>query len=201
MTSATPYKFSFVTGGLFRNESHEVARTFERIEDWARTIDDCTERAVTALPKTASNRRAVREIAQRLQLLTAAERHYFVEVDDRDERDYVLWLSVCRAYRIIYEFAVEVVRERYLSFTLDLTGEMFDRFVAAKAEWEPHLARLKPSTIKKSQQVLFRMMREAGVINDASRIQPIQPSVRLQTIIAQHHQTDLLIFPGVRGRN
>ena len=114
------YKMSFSTGGLFLNESLEVARLHEDGEAWEDTILRAMEEGTTSLPKSASNRRSLREISNRLLTLTDEERAYLVEEADRSEQQAMLWIATCRAYRFVREFAVEVVRERYLSYQLDL---------------------------------------------------------------------------------
>ena len=91
----------------------------------------------------------------------------------------------------------DVLRERYLSFQIDLPLESFDILFAAKAEWDDSLASVSPSTRAKLRQVLFRMMREAHVISDDSRIQSAIVSSRLRAMIEQECPADLVLFPGL----
>ncbi|PCI04084.1 MAG: hypothetical protein COB78_07035 [Hyphomicrobiales bacterium] len=142
------YKMSFSTGGLFMNERLEVARLHVEGEPWEQTILRAMDEGTTSLPKSASNRRTLREISNRLLTLSAAERMYLIEEADRSERQALLWVATCRAYRFIREFAVEVIRERYLSYQLTLPLESFDILFEAKAEWNEGLAglsRIQPS--------------------------------------------------------
>lgn len=90
--------------------------------------------------------RTLREICNRLAALTDDERDFFLHEADRGDQLALLWLAACRAYRFVREFAVEVLRERYLSFQLDLPLESFDMLFAAKAEWDEGLAKISPST-------------------------------------------------------
>ena len=130
---------SFSTGGLFINESVELAKLHRPDEAWIDTVIRAVEDGATSLPKTASRRRTLREISHRVSQLTADEREFFIEDADRMERQSLLWLATCRAYRFVREFAVEVLRERYLSYQLDLPLETFDVFFGAKAEWDEGL--------------------------------------------------------------
>jgi len=192
-----PYKMSYSTGGLLLNESVEVARLHVTDEPWQDTIRRAIEAGTAALPKTASNRRTLREISNRLLTLTDAERGFLIDQADRADRQALLWLATCRAYRFIREFAVEVIRERYLSYQYDLPLESFDILLDAKAEWDDHLASLTSSTRLKLRQVLFRIMREAGVISQAGQIQAVLLSSQLKTMIEEHAPGDLAVFPGV----
>ncbi|MDF1803032.1 DUF1819 family protein [Thalassovita sp.] len=191
------YKMSFSTGGLFLNESLEVARLHEDGEAWEDTILRAMEEGTTSLPKSASNRRSLREISNRLLTLTDEERAYLVEEADRSEQQAMLWIATCRAYRFVREFAVEVVRERYLSYQLDLPLESFDILFEAKAEWDEGLAGLSRSTRLKLRQIMFRMMREAGIISEDDRIQTAIISTRLKHMIEDHNPGELAFFPSV----
>lgn len=199
MTRADPshYKMSFSTGGLFLNETLAVARLHVAGEPWSVTISRALTEGATSLPKAASQRRTLREIVNRLSTLTDMERDYLLTEADRSDQLALLWLATCRAYRFVREFATDVLRERYLSFQLDLPLERFDILFAAKAEWDDGLASISPSTRAKLRQVLFRMMREAHVISDDSRIQSAIVSSPLRAMLEQECPADLVLFPGL----
>lgn len=191
------YKMSFSTGGLFMNESLEVALLHVEGEPWEQTILRALDEGTTSLPKSASNRRTLREISNRLLTLSAAERAYLVEEADRSEQQALLWIATCRAYRFIREFAVEVIRDRYLSYQLTLPLESFDILFEAKAEWDEGLAELSHTTQLKLRQIMFRMMREAGIISEDDRIQTAILSTRLKSMIEEHNPGELAIFPSI----
>jgi hypothetical protein len=189
---------SFSTGGLFVNESVEVARIHAAGADWRETIGRALADGPTRLPKAASNRRTLREITNRLSCLTDREREFLTDRADRLDKQALLWLATCRAYAFVREFAVEVIQERLSSYRRDLPLDAFDQFYDAKAEWDERLAAISPTTRRKLRQVLFRMMREAGIINDANVILPAYLSASLRALINDTAPGDLLVFPGLR---
>jgi hypothetical protein len=193
------YKMSFSTGGLFLNETLAVARLHVLGEPWSATIGLALTEGAASLPKAASQRRTLREIANRLSTLTDAERDYLLANADRGDQLALLWLATCRAYRFVREFATEVLRERYLSFQLDLPLESFDILFAAKAEWDEGLAEISSSTRAKLRQVLFRIMREANVISDDNRILSAYVSPQLKAMLEGQSPQDLMLFPGLAG--
>ncbi|WP_334063345.1 DUF1819 family protein [Limimaricola cinnabarinus] len=199
MRSLSPqgYRMSFSVGGLFLNESLAVARHHVEGEPWERTILRALDQGATALPKAASNRRTLREITNRLERLTLEERQLLQNEADRAEQQALLWLATCRTYRFVREFAVEVIRERYLSYQFDLPSETFDVLLDAKAEWDENLSRLSKSTRNKLRQVLFRIMREAEIISGDGRIQTAILSSRLRGLIGENCPGDLACFPGI----
>ena len=180
--TAASYKMSFSTGGLFVNESLAVVRLHGAGADWKQTIFLAMGDGATSLPKAASNRRTLREIVNRLSCLTDEERQFLIDEADRSEQEAVLWLATCRAYRFVGAFAVEIIQDRYLSFRIDLPLETFDHFFDAKAEWDNDLAALSPSTRLKLRQVLFRMLREAGILDASAHIRAAYLSFRLKEI-------------------
>jgi len=190
------YQMSFTTGGLFLNESLTVAQLHVEGEPWQKTVTRAMEQSATSLPKTASNRRTLREISNRLRALTRDERSFLLDGADRTDQQALLWLATCRGYRFVREFSVEVIRERHLSYQMDLPLVSFDILFEAKAEWDEGLEALSPSTRLKLRQILFRMMREAGILSNKNRIQVAILSPRLKAMIEDANPAELAIFPG-----
>ena len=192
-----PYKMSFTSGGLFLTESVTVAGMHRTGEDWKDTLERALQEGATSLPKAASNRRTLREIVNRLMTLHDDEVRFLIDDAGRQEQQYLLWVATCRAYRFVREYAVEVICDRFLSYHLELPLESFDIFFEAKAEWDDGLASISDSTRNKLRQILFRMMREAGVVSDDHRIQSTFLSAQLRALIEATNPADLAVFPGV----
>lgn len=197
MTNASdrPYRMSFTTGGLFLNESVEVAQLHRDSEPWRNTAKRALEQGTTALPKSASNTRSLREITNRLRTLTEQELRFLCEHADRTDQQALLWLAACRAYRFVGEFAQEVVRDRYLSYQMDLPLSAFDIALENKAEWDASIASLSTSTRNKLRQILFRIMREAGILSQDNRIQASILSTQLKQMINDNNPGELAYFP------
>lgn len=190
------YRMSFTLGGLMVNESVEVARLHAVHQGWKETMAQALTQGVTALPKAASRRRSLREVIARLATLSDQELAFLTAEAERSEQQMLLWLANCRAYRFVAEFATDVLQERFLARRFDLPPESFDLFFEEKAEWHRKLATISASTRRKLRQVLFRIMREAGVISDANAIQHANLSPRLEDMIRTRKPTELVFFPG-----
>lgn len=193
------YRMSFSVGGLMLNESLVIAQAYQPGESWASARERLLAQGASCLPKLASRTRALREVYDRIGHLSDAERQYLSDDTDRGEQQAMMWLAICRTYRFVYEFAVEVINERYQSWRLDLGLEVFDRFLAEKAERDPGLAKLSSSTCAKLRQVLFRILRESGLRSVEGGIQPIWLSGRMKRLIEDGNPADLRIFPGNGG--
>jgi Putative inner membrane protein (DUF1819) len=186
---------SFSTGGLFLNESLVIAGLRKHSENW----DAVKKRAleIRALPfrKSSSSTRSIREIVSRLEHLSASELDLLL-ASDSSEQENILWLAICRAYRFVAEFAVEVVNDRYLAFRTELLHNDFDRFFGEKAEWHLELGSLSASTRNKVRQILFRMMREANILSDTNQIKGAVLTPRLVEMIRSYDLREFQFFPG-----
>lgn len=196
MSSKQPkYRMSFSTGALFANESVEVAKLHEPGENWTITLERALSDRTMSLPKHASNRRSLREITNRLRMLSEDDLDFLI-YSDRQDQIAILWVAVCRAYRFIREFQSEVISERFLSGKADLPLETFDRFFEEKAEWHAEIAKISETTRLKLRQILFRMLREADIITGNYEIRPPLLSVKFTDYIAGHNKDEIGYFPG-----
>ena len=188
---------SFVTGGLFYKEALAVAAIHHPGEAWSVTSVRAFDQGAFPVRKASSARRSLREIIHRLKRLSDAELALLLE-GERDEQTALLWVAVCRTYRFVGEFAEEVAVDRYLSLRTELTYDDFDAFFARKADWSDKLASISDSTRAKLRAVLFRFLREAGIVGLGDRITPALLSNRLLSLLTEAGGSDLRFFPGVR---
>ena len=190
-----PYLMSFGTGGLYINESVAIARLHTSGSDWEATVIVAQERGAFPVRKASSARRSIREIVNRLRRLSGYELALLIK-GERSEQAALLWLAACRTYRFIAEFAVEVVGDRFLSLRTTLTYDDFDAFLSAKEEWSPKLCALSVSTRAKLRAVLFRLMREAGILSQDNQILGAMLSPRVLAVIEAGDLDELGYFPG-----
>lgn len=189
------YRLSFGTGGLYVSESYQLTQSFCKLHDWAEVIESAVEKNLLQFKSTQSTRRAVREICTRLKNLTPQEMDFFQTADPYDQ-SLICWLACCRTYEFIGDFATQVLLENFASYKLDLDYAAFDFFCEEQAQFHPELEEVTESTRKKLRQILFRMMREAGILSDDNRIIAGIASQSLKDI-NEHGARDLSLFvPG-----
>lgn len=188
------YKMSFTTGGLFLNESLKAAALYSRIGDWKGVRAEIIAGNILQANRASTLARVSLEVCSRLKTLDGREIEYMLNAGDAEQR-LILWLAVCRCYRFIGEFAVEVVRERFLSMRRCLAAEDFDAFFNSKAQWNDNLEKIKPATRAKLRQVFFKIMREAGLLSDSSEIAPPIFSRELTGLFRERRPADISFFP------
>ena len=189
-----PYVLSFTAGALLHQESLTVAELYGDLGDWEAVRSRVLEENLLQVRTLSAAKRVFREISSRLQQLTLAELE-LLRTGTRQEQGHMLWLAICKRYRFVYNFAVEVVREKVIRFDFDLSYDAYDVFFNNKAEWHPEVEGVAESTRKKLRQVLFRMMREANLLTQDNQILPAMLSPRAIEIIAADSPAYLLAFP------
>jgi len=188
------YSLSFTTGTLFHRESVKLAVLYFELHDWNAIRKKIISENLLQARTINSSKRIFQEVCSRLKTLDKNELELFVHGTTR-EQDYILWLSVCRRYKFIADFAVEVVRERYIGLKSYLCYEDFDSFLNIKSELHPEIDTIKLATRKKLRQVLFKMLREAELLTADNHINPVILSPRLLHAIPRERRSDILVFP------
>ena len=76
------------------------------------------------------------------------------------------FLAACKSYGFIYDFVVDIVRDKTLVFNYQINESDFKLFVNSKINSHPELESFNESTIHKASNVLFLMLEEAGIVNN-----------------------------------
>lgn len=188
------YSMSFTTSSLLHSESVKLAALYLEIGDWSAVRDKTVAGNFLQTRTLNTLRRVCREVISRLKTLSTEELEFFVEASHQ-EQGYLLWLAVCRRYRFIRDFAVEVLRERYITLKTDLNHEDYDSFFNRKSEWHSEVDEVRPSTRYKLRQVLFKMLHEADLLTIKNTINAAMLSSRLIDVISHVSCQDVLCFP------
>jgi hypothetical protein len=188
------YRVSFTTGGLFHRESVKLAELYLDLRDWKVVQERVLVENVLQARTLNTIKRVCREVISRIRTLSTDELDFLVAASHQ-EQAYLLWLATCRQYKFIADFAVEVLRESYITLRNDLTHEDFDSFFNRKSEWHEELDRITPATRSKLRQVLFKILREADLLTAHNMINAALLTPKLLEIILQSNQRDILYFP------
>ena len=188
------YSMSFTTGGIFRQESVDIAGLYLVTQDWKSIQEHVLTENILQTRTISTAKKRFREIHTRLQQLSQLELEYLVDSSIHDQ-GYLLWVAICRRFPFIGDFSVEVIRERYITLKSDLTYEDYDFFFHKKSETHPELERIKPSSQNKLRQVLFKMLKEADLLLANNLINAAMLTPQLINVIASSNSNDLLFFP------
>ncbi len=162
---------SFTVGGLFYQESVLAVDLYLTYKEWSKVREEIFKTNLFQLRTQAALNRVGREVLSRIQCLSR-QQLAIVQDGAMPAQLQMLWVAVCKRYDFIRDFAIEVIREKYLLMDYALTAEDYTTFFDHKAEWHDELEKLKDSTRVKLKQVLFKMLREAEIISDDNIILP-----------------------------
>jgi hypothetical protein len=188
------YALSFTTGALLAREAALLAPVYIEQRDWELVRDLAVKGNLLQARTHRTGVRLTSETVQRLSALDDGEVDLLIEAT-ASERAHLMWAAACRRYEFIGEFAVEVIRERFLLLASTLEYQDFDSFVRAKALWHEELADIKDSTLQRLRSNLFKMLREAELLSPTRDIVPAVLSHRIAAVLSARSPSDLRFFP------
>lgn len=166
MIESHKYDFSFTAASLRLNEMILVANaTLDK-----RDIDFINE---LGAGKSTTGKRMFAEFNKRISKLSELELRYLVDADLVSQKQ-IAFLSVCKAYGFIRDFVIEVLREKMMVFDDQITEGDYISFLRRKQELHPELEKITEITISKIKQVTFKILEQAGIIDNikSKKIQP-----------------------------
>ena len=115
--------------------------------------------------KGTTNKRMVSEFKKRIDNLTHDQQILFVDGDFSTQK-HVAFLSACKSYSLLRDFVIEVVREKFLIMDFILTDTDYLSFIRRKEVDHDELAELTDQTQGKVKQVIFKILEQAGIIDN-----------------------------------
>jgi hypothetical protein len=188
------YLMSFTTGGLFHTESLLLLEIYLKTQNWDDVYQYSLDNNTLQTRVVSTSKRVLKEIINRLKTLTDDELH-LLKNGSVSEQKYLLWLGTCRRYIFLHDFATEVIRERYLTLKYDLPVEEYESFFVSKEQWHEELEKITEGSRYKQRTVVFKILREADIIDTNKLILPAILTDELISAIAKKDANDLAIFP------
>jgi len=142
----------------------------------------------------SSSKRINYEIILRLSFLSD-ELHRLLLNSSYPDQLIILWISICQAYDFIHEFATEIIREKFLRMDFILNKNDFISFYNRKADWNEELDKYSDQTKDKHRTVIFKILREAGIIDKSNHIIRVMPSSELIKALYAHDPNNLTVLP------
>lgn len=161
------YNMSFTAGAAMLNEIHAVAEALVECDgDWERTKDKTFKENLMEKEKMSSNIRYFALMKQRLEVLNEAELDMLVNGTVAVRRLIVL-LAICKAHSFIYDFISEYVRDCFYNQYEKISYANFNEFYNEKKYEHPEIEQVSELTVAKMRQVVFRILEQTELIEDA----------------------------------
>lgn len=167
MPKTDVYNLSFTAGAAMLTETRAVAEVLIEYDgDWKMVKERVFKENLLQKDKKSSNTRYYALIKQRLEALTPDELRLLAESPVAIQRQMVL-LSICKAYRFIYDFINEAVRDAYFNQFEKVPKTAFNEFFNEKRYEHPELEKVTDNTVSKMRQVIFRILEQTEIIENA----------------------------------
>lgn len=159
------YLFTYTTCSLLVPETIEVIKKYQELKDWNKVRELVIEDNILQKNAISSRKRIFSELKRRIKSLTNQELSIITQLGD-SQLKYLVFLSILKTYRFIYEFMVEVVLQKYLLFDYKILNSDYESFFESKQLNVEQLNQITDTTKYKLKQVLFRMLEEVQIIDD-----------------------------------
>ncbi|MCD6346898.1 MAG: DUF1819 family protein [Bacteroidales bacterium] len=168
MPETIKYDFSFTATSLRLREMILYANA--RLD--GREIDFVNE---LGKGKAATGKRFNREFLKRLDNLTDSQ-VALLATGDLVSQKQIAFLAVCKTYGFLRDFVIEVLREKILLFDYEFNDGEYISFYRRKIDLHPEMEELTEITQKKIRQVSYKILEQAGIIEDV-KYKVIQPQL------------------------
>lgn len=184
MTKEKKYRLSFTAASLRLTEMSNLSKIYLEHGSEEPIVKEQVIRGRNA----RTTDREFREINFRVKNLSNPQLEILAYGDMIAQRQIAL-LSICKLYAFIRDFIVEVLRNKVLVFDYHLTGGEYITFFKRKSEAHPELEELAESTSKKVKQLTYKILEQAGLIDDVNTkniVPQIVDSKVFQTVVDDH---------------
>ena len=161
------YDMTFTAGAAMLNETYAVANTLLECEgDWKLAKERTFKENLMQKEKASSNSRYFALMKQRIEALNSEELSMLVNSTVAVRRLIVL-LAICKAHPFIYDFISGVVRDRFYNQYEKITYADFNEFFNENKYIHPELEKVTELTVAKMRQVIFKILEQTEIIEDA----------------------------------
>ena len=189
------YLLSFTAASLMPYETGVIISEYGKYKDWDRVKKSVVEDNIIQKNTLSTRKRIFSELKRRVDNLTKEELEYCQNASSEDINR-LIFLSVNKTYKFIKEFMVEVVRKKALMLDYKILNSDYETFFESKAISSEQFQNISDTTRYKIKQVLFKILQEAGIIDNTKtkNIQKIYLNENLIKLIIKGNPQYLKVF-------
>lgn len=165
MAASRPYRLSFSGAALQVEESIKIAQLYADTQDWEAVQEAVVGENALQKNQLKTTVRSFYEVRTRLKEMTPLQLERLAE-GTFTEQQQLLWVAVCKVYPFIGAFTLEVLLNKIQAFEYIVHESDYTAFLEAQTLKEQKLQQVSDSTYQKLRSRLYRMMEEAGVVNN-----------------------------------
>lgn len=179
------YNFSMTGASALITESLVVAEEYHKLSNWTLVKESLATKNLLNKIKQSTFSREYAEIKKRINNLSQQQIELMVS-GDLDEAKSMILLSILKSYDFFNDFMVEVISYKFQLFDRFLDDSDYNRFINYKNINHPELLTISPVTASKVKQVIFKILKQLGIITSAKNgtiIKPVLSSKAIEVII------------------
>jgi len=159
------YSTAFSAGSLLLKESEVIIHSIKSPEDFMKGEEKAT---YDDLPvnSEASKKRYGNEVTKRLLKLEDAYFIHKFNEGSKEDKLLILFYAACKTYRLITDFMLEVVLDKWYHLDYEVGADDFKNFLYRQMDKHAELENLTPYTITKRSSIVIRMLKECGLIKN-----------------------------------
>jgi hypothetical protein len=183
MAKEVRYSFSFTGASALISETLAIAEEYRRLRDWRAVEVVLYENNTLSKVKQSTFKREFSEVKKRLSTLTDEQLTIMLD-GTLDDAKAIILLALVKTYSFLYDFIVDVLRNKYLLFDTTLTDIDYFKFFNSKSLTRSELNDLTEITTKKVKQVIFKILEQVGLVTNLKTGSLIRPFLSEETIHA-----------------
>jgi hypothetical protein len=181
------YKLSLAVGALLQPETCIIAKLYTANPNWNALREMVVNENLLHKTRISSTFRYFLEIKRRLSIAYPFELELVAREDPATP--YVLFVLCCRYYGLLGDFVREVIQDK-VSIGQDFIGmDDYYHFIESKRPVHPELDTLSSTSMEKIRQVIFKMLKEVGMVN-ANKEYSIQRMTVPGYLVEQYKKAD-----------
>jgi hypothetical protein len=153
-------------------------------------IKDINAEKILSKGNERTSSREMAEFIKRYNSLTDSQKSILID-GNIDEQKNITFLGILKSNSFIKDFVLEVARDKLMVFDFVLSDADFKSFVNRKSELHQELDEFADSTIDKARQTLFKILADAGLIDNIKSRNIIQPWLSqrvINSIVADNYE-------------
>ena len=154
MVQYKKFAFSFTGASALIAETIAIANEYKQLGNWDEVKKSTSDQNLLNKVKEATFTREFREIKKRINLLTDEQLDLLI-TGSPDEMKAMVFVSLLKTYSFLFDFMVEVIRNKYFLFDNLMMDSDYTRFFNTKALTHKELEELSAQTAKKVKQVIY----------------------------------------------
>lgn len=168
---STKYSISFTAGSLLVNETVNVLNyLLEGTID--EKIDEIVLTNAIQINSESARKRVLQEIRKRYSAVDKSVWELFNHVSPQEKKILLLYISI-KTYKLLEDFFVEVIIEKWKSQRLKLGERDIEIFLDKKSNKHSEIETWSDSTRGKVLQVILRILKESGILINGN-ISPLE---------------------------